>query len=876
MIEQIVTWLLGSEPAELVGEGNWRFKFVAGYGNYVNLLLIVVFLAMVYLIVRSYRREGDSPPGVKASLGAIRVLVCLLVLGVLFRPAIVLRFTRTVYSTVVLLIDDSRSMSFTDRYGDANEQTSLSAIMGAGRSGLENVSRTDIVRRVLGRQGGLVEKLAENHPLILMRFSTDKQGRESYTRPLGRLAGPMAVAEAPGSAATTQPTSAPATPQDILGRLTSGGFETDLPAALRDSMESVLGRRVAGIVMISDGQMTTRSGEDRIADAMARANQLGLRIYPVLVGDPTPPKNVSVTGLQAPREVRRGAHTEFSVVLAHRNLAGQQVRVRLLRRPAEASTTRPAGASEWTQTGIAKTVRLDGEGAAGSGAGGLLGAGGVSHGVQTVALEVEPETIGKFVYRAVVEPHPDERNVEDNHADAPVDVSDEKIRVLIVSGDAGWEFQYIRNFLHRQPDLYRLSVWQQDADKEVNQLASTGMKIDHLPRELAELAGSPGGKPYPGYDVVILCDPQPTLDGFDDNFTKLLRKFVEDHGGGLCYIAGGKYTDLVLSAKGSYEDLSAMLPVVPAANTGDTVERILYRRPQAWPVQLTDYGLDHPITRLASTVADSSKVWQILPGIYWSHPVLKAKPLARVLAVSSNPARHTDRNEAEPVLATQPFGVGRALYVGFDETWRWRYAYEGRIHQAFWDNVVRYLASLRARQVVITAGGDQFSAGERITIEVEACDENYQPWKAESFDVEMVDAQSGASETIVCKAVPDKPGRYKATLRASRTGVFQLTALKGDPLAGDKVQPKTIRIDLPKAEALRTEADRATMENLATRAENFRTIDRADDLARIIPEDRKTAVREVPRELWNSNLMLLTIVVLLTAEWIVRKKYNMA
>jgi hypothetical protein len=869
MIKAILTWLLGSDPAELVGEGNWRFGFVAGYGNYVNLLLIVVFLAMVYLIVRSYGREGDNPLGVKASLASIRVLVCLLLLAVLFRPAIVLRFTRTVYSSVVLLIDDSRSMSFTDRYGDANEQVSLSAIMGADRSGLEKVSRTDIVRRVLGRQGGLVEKLAENHPLILMRFSTDKQGREPYTRSLGRLAGPSGLAEPQGQAATTQPTSAPATPRDILARLTSSGFETDLPAALRDSMESVLGRRVAGIVMISDGQMTARSGEDRLADAMAYANQRGLRIYPVLVGDPTPPKNVSVTGLQAPREVRRGAHTEFSVVLAHRNLTGQQVRVKLLRRPADKN--------DWTETGIAKTVRLDGEGAAGPPA-----AGGVSSGVQTVALEVEPDTIGKFIYRAVVEPHADERNVEDNQAEAPVDVSDEKIRVLIVSGDAGWEFQYIRNFLHRQPDLYRLSVWQQDADKEVNQLASTGMKIDRLPREFKELGGSADGNSsgsdgkYPGYDVVILCDPQPTLDGFDENFIKILRKFVEVHGGGLCYVTGGKYSDLVLSARGAYEDLAAMLPVVPGANTGDTVERILYRRPQSWPVRLTDYGVDHPITRLASTVEDSSKMWQVLPGIYWSHPVLKAKPLARVLAVSSNPGRHTDRNEPEPLLVTQPFGMGRVLYLGFDETWRWRYVHEGRVHQAFWDNVVRYLASLRAKQVVITAGGDQFSTGERITIEVEAFDENFNPRQGDSFDVQIVDTQSGASETIVCKGVPDKPGRYKATLRASRTGVFQLTALKGDPKAGEKVQPKTIRIDLPKAEALRTEADRAAMENLATRAENFRTIDRAGDLAKLIPDDRKTAVREVPRELWNSNLMLLIIVLLLTAEWILRKKYNMA
>ncbi len=855
---------MGSDPAELVGEGNWRFGFVASYGNYVNLLLIVLFVAMAYLIIRSYRREGDNSTGVKASLATIRLLVCLLVLAVLFRPAIVLRFTRTVYSAVLVLIDDSRSMSFTDRYGDPNEQAALAALMGTDEAGLEEVSRTDIVRRVLGRQGGLLAKLAEDHPLMLMRFSTDQQGRESYTRPLGRIAGPAESAEtqSQGQKGTTQPTTAPATPQEILARLTSSGYETNLPAALRDSMESVLGRRVAGIVMISDGQMTSRGGDDRLADAMAYANQRGLRIYPVLVGEPTPPKNVSVTGLQAPREVRRGAHTEFSVVLAHRNLTGQEVRVKLLRCP--------AAGSDWTDTGIDKSVRLDGAGARGG------AAAAVSHGVQTVELAVEPEMIGKFVYRAVVEPHADERNLDDNQAEAPVDVSDEKIRVLLVSGDAGWEFQYIRNFLHRQPELYRLSVWQQDADKEVNQLASTGMKIDRLPRELAELAGSPGGKPHPGYDVVILCDPQPTLEGFDENFGKILRTFVEVHGGGLCYVAGAKYSDLVLGSRGSYATLAALLPVVPAANTGDTVERILYRRPQAWPVRLTDYGIDHAITRLASTAEDSVKLWQILPGIYWSHPVLKAKPLARVLAVSSNPARHTDRNEPEPVLVTQPFGVGRVLYVGIDEPWRWRFVQEGRIHQNFWDNIVRYLASLRAKQVVITAGGDRFSAGTRITIEVEAFDENFNPRKDEAFDVEMVDTQAGGSETIVCKAVPDKPGRFTATFRASKTGVFQLTALKGVPFRGEKVQTKTIRIDLPKAEALRTEADRATMENLATRPENFMTVDRADELARLIPDDRKTAVREVPRELWNSNLMLLLIVVLLTAEWILRKKYNMA
>ncbi|HUS92879.1 MAG TPA: vWA domain-containing protein [Phycisphaerae bacterium] len=860
-MNQVLRWLLGSDPAEMVGKGNWRFGFVAEYGNYVNLALIVVFVAMVYLIARSYRREGNNPAGAKAFLSCLRIGVCLLVLAVLFRPAVILRFARTLYSTVLVVIDDSRSMSFKDRYADANQAAALAEELGVPSAELEELSRTDVVRRLLGRPGGVTARLGRDHPLSFLRFSTDSPGQESYTRPLGRLAGQ--ADDAPAGADT--PTTAPAGIEGILARLTASGYETNLPAALRDSIESVLGRRVAGIVLISDGQATTQDGRDRLADAVAYANQRGLRLYPVLVGDPTPPKNVAVTGLQAPREVRRGARTELVVSLAHRNLAGQSVTVKVLRRAQDKN--------QWTDTGLAKTVVLNGKPAPGEDP-----AEGAerSKGVQAVAISMEPDQLGEFVYRAVVEPRPDERNPNDNSAEANVTVSDEKIKVLLVSGDAGWEFQYVRNFLLRQPDLYRLSVWQQNADKELNQIASTGMKLDRLPRELAQLAGSPGGKPHPGYDVVILYDPQPTVEGFDETFVDMLRAFVQRHGGGLCYVAGNKYSAAVLRSRGPYEVLSAMLPVVLGANTSDIVERIGRQRPQPWPVRLTSYGTDHPITRFGGSAEESVQIWNALPGIYWSHPVLKVKPLARVLAVSSNPLRRTSSNEPEPLLVAQPYGMGRVLYCGFDDTWRWRYIREGYYHRLFWSNVVRYLATLQARHVVITAGGDRFPAGERIALEVEAYDENFNPLKQDTFDVEMIDLSTGEGETIKLQAVADKPGRYKATIRASRTGTFELTALKGDPMAAEKVQSKTIRVELPKAEDLRPEADRATMQNLASRPQNFLPVHEIDRLAELIPADRKTAVREVPWELWDSNLTLLLIVLLLGVEWVFRKKYNMA
>ena len=863
-MNEIVKWLLGSDPTELLGEGNWRFGFVAEYGNYVNLALIAVFAAMVYLVARSYRREGDNPAGVKVLLGCVRIAVCLLVLAALFRPAIVLRFTRTLYSTVLVLIDDSRSMSFTDRYADANTQAKVAKHLSVGPDALASWSRMNIVKKSLGGDSGVLAKLAKDHPLMLMRFSTDQPGRESYTRPLGRLVGSLG-GESGRSGAADEPATAPAGLAAVLDRLGARGYETDLPTALRDGIEGVLGRRVAGIVFISDGQMTTTGARGRLTDAIAYAVQRGMRLYPVMVGDPTPPKNVAVTGLQAPREVRRGASTEFTVVLAHRNLSGRRVAVKLLRRPKDQE--------KWTDTGLTKTVVLDGE------KGSPLPPSGQTErtkGVQTVAIQVEPDKIGQFVYRAIVEPLPEERNPDDNEAEAEVKVSDEKIKVLLVSGDAGWEFQYIRNFLLRQPELYRLSVWQQNADKELNQSASTGMKLDRLPKTLPELAGSPGGKPYPGYDVIVLYDPQPTVDGFDEAFVKNLRAFVERHGGGLCYIVGNKYSGTVLRSRGPYEELAGMLPVVLGANTSDIVARIGRNRPQAWPLKVTSYGADHPVSRLAGTAKESANVWQVLPGIYWSHPVVKTKPLARTLAVSSNPLRRTGKNEPEPLLVAQPFGVGRVLYMGFDGTWRWRFLRDGHYHRLFWSNVVRYLATLRARHVVITAGGDWFSAGERITVEAEAYDENFSPLKADTFDVEKINTKTGESETIVLKAVANKPGRFQASFRAAHTGAFQLTAMKGDPMAKEKVQSKLIRIELPKAESVRTEADRAALETLASKPENFLEIQDIGRLATLIPPDRKTAVRKVPWELWDSNLTLLLIVLLLTIEWILRKKYNMA
>jgi len=969
ILNDIWQWLLGADTGKFSGGDGAEFSFMADYSGGVILGMAVIFVGLTFLVIHCYRREGDASKVAKGFLATIRILVITVIFVILFRPAMVLRFTNTLYSSVVVLIDDSLSMSFSDKYlsptrrsdespdefqkrtsDAAAQRKALADELGLQVDQLETMSRKDIVRHMLVKRGGPLGELAKDHPLVLMRFSTADQSKP-YTRKLmdapvaasdpdaGRgepadiAIDPAAVRKAVVMLAAAPTTStAPATgpaaggdsgevlarfdalakhdidarlailvelaggaeellkrlgaardDQDItalaaglgqlhrsgalarrtsLAELAGNGFETNLSTAIRNALEKVSGRRLAGIIVISDGQITSMgSGNGRLSSALDFAMESKVPLYGISVGDPEPPRNLTVAALQAPREIRKDSEAEFTATVTHRNLDGENVTVRLEERPADSK--------DWVDTGVSESLVLAGNPEDES----------MSRSLQTVAMIYTPTKLGDFAYRAVIEPVAGEEKKSDNKsAPSIVTISENRIRILVISGDAGWEFQYLRNFLVRQRDLYRISMWQQNADPDVNQAASSGMKLTKLPRTLQELMGVRGDKTKPGYNVVLLYDPQHTKNGFDGEFVKILSKFVKEHNGGLCYVAGNKHADETLIGKGVLKPLADTMPVVLATNSVNIAWRIREDRPAAWPVKLTSYGLEHPITRLGGSDDDTRRIWEVLPGQYWSHPVFKKKPGARVLAVSSNPMRRMANGKRLPLVVAQTVGSGRVLYVGMEATWRWRYVHDGYYHRRFWARSMRYLASMRTRRIVISTGGSQFSAGEKITIEVKAFDKEYKALTADKFVVEMIDTATGKSEAIELPAVDvkTKPGRYKRTIVAARTGAFEVTALRGGADSADDVTSKKIFVELPKAEARRREANPQTLRTIASRSDRFLHIHEASRLTELIPPGRLKTTRQQANKLWDCPLTLIVIVLLLAIEWIVRKKYNMA
>ena len=846
--------LLRLSPDDFEGVEDWSLRLIGIPANLWAIMgLLAAFAVLAWIVIRSYRGEGTSHPRAKAVLGTIRIIVLILLMLVILQPAIVLRFTNTQHSMVVVLLDDTLSMAWTDRYADEAQRRAVADLLHIRPdefTGDKPPSRVEIVRRVLAWQRGPLSQLAKDHPLRIFRFGGVPGEKGAYTELLAaveRHEPPERGQQPPG--APTDPVAAEV--ERAAGRLAARGFATNLGQALREAVEKLEGHRIAAVIVISDGQNTAEADtQGRLAATIQMMRQRQVPIYSVAVGDPIPPKNIMVAQLQGPGHLRKGSTGTFTTFLTNRYFGETQVDVHLLRAP--------AGTENWEAAASAEGVKLLG-GTAEAEAGKL----------QAVTLEAEATEVGEYVYKAVVKPHPAEMIRTDNEASTLVRVTDEKVSILLISGDSGWEHQCLRNYLLQHPEHYRVSVWQQDADPRFNQEASTGMKLTALPMTRDELFA---------YDLILLYDPSYTPDSVDEKFLGLLEEFVSRHHGGLCYLVGNKFTDDNLLPGGPFDELASLLPVVLAPHKGGFAARMRVKR-TAWQIEPTPAGQEHPLMRLAATVEENRQAWQGMPGIYDSHPVARLKTLATALAVSGDPARQTDEAQREPVIAVQYYGKGRALYMGFDGTWRWRCVDEARRYQRFWSNVVDFLAAgrLEKKRILITTGGEAFVVGSKIRVRVEAYNRDFTPLEAKAFRVRMTRVGSDPYTEHVLQA--ERPGFFEGSVLADRTGQFKLHAVP-DPGAAalwteEDVLPRRIEVRLPQGERLRPEANYQTLRALAGEESHFLPVHEIDRLPPRVPLAKLTSVQEVPRMAWNTMFLLVVLGTLLLTEWTIRKIFNM-
>jgi hypothetical protein len=236
------------------------------------------------------------------------------------------------------------------------------------------------------------------------------------------------------------------------------------------------------------------------------------------------------------------------------------------------------------------------------------------------------------------------------------------------------------------------------------------------------------------------------------------------------------------------------------------------------------------------------------------------------------------------LVATQRFGPGRTVFIGFDSTYRWRYL-DDQYFDGFWarliDRVGRSKALGGRYPFTLVTDKAAYRPTDRVTLRAEwilSGDDATQPSELRG----EVEVPGGAPIAIEFQPVADKEGTLEASFAVDEPGAYLVRVVPVMTAGGEAdaaVRPATLNLRVePRSHELdRPTLDRAVLEDM-TRAAGGQAFGLAD--YRRIPEAFK--VKQVERvleyrdELWDAPLLFGMLVVALTAEWLLRKRCRMA
>jgi uncharacterized membrane protein len=768
---------------------------------------LVVGLAAiaVLMVVFLYRRERASA-GRVAVLAAMRLALVLLVGAVLCKPALIWKRVRTASSSVVLLVDNSSSMAAQDAYADGEDDLRRSIVAGAGLSGpeeAERLSRLDSVRAAITRDAGSVlDGLLSRHRVQLASFSNAVTDMAL----VGQNQPPDEIVEG-------------------VKRMAPDGALTDLSGAITATIEKWADSRLAGIVLVSDGQATTQHD---LRPALELAARRGVPIYPVRVGSGVAPVDVEVSPPRAATTVLANDVVTVGATVSVRGLArAAEVEVKLL-------DVRESG----EEVVATETVTLSPE-----------------KPDRRVELEATPTAPGVHEFRVQAAAVPNERVIANNADAVQVRVIDDRVRVLYVEGYPRYEYRYLKNALVRERTV-DLSVLLLEADERFVQEGTTPIRrFPDTPEALNR------------YDVVLFGDVDPKGGWLSQTQMVMLLDFVANEGGGFGVIAGERTAPQRFLGT----PLEKLLPVTEGP-------RLKSLSAGGFNLELTPEGKSNRVFKFVGEPSENEAVIAGLPQMYWALPNVQAKPGATVLAQSGGAS-------ALPLIVAGQYGGGRLFFQATDDTWRWRRHTGEFLHDSYWVQVVRFLMPTSRLSpesgFAIRTDRRVYGYGDPVQVNVEMADPTMPRNQQEvRLIVEQMgqEADGGSEEAaITARRTSFDPDVFDASFVPPSPGSFTIRPADGFGKEGkSRSHAATIRVSAPDMESRRPAADHKALELIAaSTGGQVVPLDRLGEVLGDIPDRSLLIPDDVEEPLWDSKLVLVLFVSVIGLEWILRKAFGL-
>jgi uncharacterized membrane protein len=599
---------------------------------------------------------------------------------------------------------------------------------------------------------------------------------------------------------------------------------SDLSNGLSGLADRYRGRRLAGVVVISDGGDTS-------PEEVGRRRELGVPVFSVGVGSAHALRDREVVNFTAGEPLLAASSIDLSVSLTSNGFGTAPIELRLT------ENGRPLDTRRVTPSADGATL-LE---------------------VFTVSPAADRET----VYTVSVPAESGEAVVENNTRSVLVPPQGRKRRVLLVEGAPGFEHTFVKRALSRDQAL------------EVDSVVRKGQNEDGRDTFLIQAASSRANALATGYpttpaelfeyDVVFFGNIEG--DFFSRDQLEMTANFVAARGGGLLVFGARSFERSALAGT----PLEVVLPV-DLTDRRATVARAAGGATLATNVlALTADGVSHPATRLAASIAESQKQWAALPALASVAGAGGPRPGAQVLAVTNDGAA------LRPLLVAQRYGQGRSMVFAGEASWRWRMMLPAAdtTHERVWRQLARWLAAGAGERVEIAPTAVGFP-GATEAIRVLVRDEEFKPVANAEVAV-RVTAPGGEERTVPAALDAPADGRYSAAVRFDQPGVYRIVAdvRRGPTTLGSASRAMLVGgVDVELAEPRLNES---VLRRIAEASGgHYVPADAAGTLPALIRQSDAGQPPTEMRDLWHNGFSLSMIVLLLAAEWSMRRRVGLA
>ena len=345
-------------------------------------------------------------------------------------------------------------------------------------------------------------------------------------------------------------------------------------------------------------------------------------------------------------------------------------------------------------------------------------------------------------------------------------------------------------------------------------------------------------------------------------------EFVAERGGGLLVLGGRSFAQRGLIGT----PLEEALPVELNDRRGIVRATLSAARPAPQNrVAVTSEGERHPVMRLGSSPEETRQLWAALPSLAASAPLGGPKPGATVLAVTTAPA-----GTVHPLVAVQRYGRGRSMVFAGEASWRWRMMVPSsdRSYEFFWRQAVRWLAGPAPDPVAVTVQ-DTSEPGDSIEIDVDVRDRAFGPVADATVEATLA-VPGGETRPLALRRESSASGRFTAALRPVEAGLYRIRAdaRRGDAALG--TADRWFYVGGRDREFAEPRLNEGVLRRVA-QATGGQYV-RADEVSRIVASLQAILPQSVEperRDLWHEPWAFALVIALLSAEWILRRRWGL-